>query len=181
MTGAAEPGAPDPGSAPGDPPGEATRLEVGFVAKAHGLRGEVVVELVSNREERVAPGSVLHRHDGGTLEVWASSPFGASGGRRRWIVAFAGVADRAEAERLRATVLFADAIAEPGTLWVHEMIGALVVDRDGRAVGTVAAVEDNPASDLLVLDGGGLVPLRFVTMSEPGRLTVELPDGLLDL
>jgi hypothetical protein len=49
-------------------------------------------------------------------------------------------------------------------------------------LGTVEGVEANPASDLLVLDGGVLIPLRFVVASEPGvRITVEVPDGLLDL
>ena len=37
-----------------------------------------------------------------------------------------------------------------------------MVDTDGHELGTVTAVEANPASDLLVLDGGGLIPLRFV-------------------
>jgi hypothetical protein len=57
-----------------------------------------------------------------------------------------------------------------------------VEDTSGRVLGTVDAVEANPASDLLVLSGGGLIPLGFVTSSEPGvRITVEIPDGLLDL
>jgi 16S rRNA processing protein RimM len=47
-------------------------------------------------------------------------------------------------------------------------------------LGTVAAVEANPASDLLVLDGGGLVPLTFLVTAEPGRLVVDPPAGLLD-
>ena len=46
----------------------------------------------------------------------------------------------------------------------------------------MTGVEANPASDLLSLDGGGLIPLRFVTSSEPGvRVVVDIPDGLLDL
>ena len=44
------------------------------------------------------------------------------------------------------------------------------------------AVQDNPASDLLVLDTGALVPLRFVVGRDPaGRLLVEVPAGLFDL
>ena len=39
----------------------------------------------------------------------------------------------------------------------------------------------NPASDLIVLDGGGLVPMRFVVEHGPGSVTVDIPDGLLDL
>ena len=52
--------------------------------------------------------------------------------------------------------------------------------------GQIVAVESNPASDLAVLEGGGLVPLRFVTTREPagpgqpGVVRAELPAGLLD-
>ncbi len=44
----------------------------------------------------------------------------------------------------------------------------------------MTSVEVNPASDLLVLDGGGLVPLTFVVEQADGRITVDVPDGLLD-
>ena len=61
-------------------------LEVGRIVKAHGIRGEVIVDLVSNRpEERLAPGSVLGS-DRGDLEVLTSTPH-----QGRWIVAFANI------------------------------------------------------------------------------------------
>ena len=56
-----------------------------------------------------------------------------------------------------------------------------VVDRDGAPVGTVTAVEANPAHDLLVLDGGALVPMVFVVEQRDGVLVIDPPDGLLDL
>ena len=43
------------------------------------------------------------------------------------------------------------------------------------------AVQANPASDLLVLDGGQLVPLRFVVEHGPGRVVIDPPAGLLEL
>ena len=165
-------------------------LEVGHVVRAHGLRGEVVVHLSTNVEHRLRAGAVLHAEGGRTLEVLRSSPHGT-----RWIVAFAGVGDRTAAERLRGTVLLAepmegdpdggdgggDGREDGGILWVHRLIGATVVDPAGEALGTVTAVEANPASDLLVLDGGALVPLRFVVSTEPGRIVVDPPPGLLEL
>ena len=48
-------------------------------------------------------------------------------------------------------------------------------------MGVVEAVEANPASDLLVLDTGALVPLRFVIRVDDGRIEVDAPDGLFDL
>jgi hypothetical protein len=56
------------------------------------------------------------------------------------------------------------------------------VDTDGAVLGTVESVQANPASDLLVLSSGALVPLRFVVANEPGvRVTIDAPDGLFDL
>ena len=79
-------------------------------------------------------------------------------------------------------MLRAPAVERPGTLWVHELVGSDLVTTAGEVVGRVASVEPNPASDLLVLEGGGLVPLRFVLRQEPGRrLVVDLPEGLLEL
>jgi 16S rRNA processing protein RimM len=154
-------------------------LEVGRIVKPHGIRGEVVVELVTNRTERVAPGAVLAT-DTGPLEVERSRRFEATGAGR-WIVAFRGVADRPGAEALRGVVLLAEPIDDPEGLWVHQLVGAEVVDAGGSTVGRVTAVEANPASDLLVLDSGALIPLRFVLAHQHGRLEVDLPPGLLDL
>jgi 16S rRNA processing protein RimM len=85
----------------------------------------------------------------------------------RWIVSFAGVTTAQEAEQLRGEVLLAEPLEDKTVLWVHELIGLEVVEVAGRALGTVSAVEANPASDLLVLDSGALVPLRFVVEGEP--------------
>ncbi len=152
-------------------------LEVGRVVKPHGVRGEVVVDLVSNRpEQRLAQGSVL-QSERGALEVVGSRPH-----QNRWIVAFAGVADRNQAESLRGAVLSAPALDEDDALWVHELVGAEVVDTNGQRFGAVEAVEANPASDLLVLPGGHLVPLVFVVERRvDGTVVIDPPPGLFDL
>ncbi len=150
-------------------------LEVGRIDKAHGLRGEVVVTLTTNRLERVAPGSQLHT-DRGPLTVVASRPH-----QQRWVVQFADVTDRDEAERLRGLRLDAEPLDDADELWVHELIGCEVLDSDDVGRGVVELVEANPASDLLVLDTGHLVPIRFVVgRPEGGRVRIEAPDGLFD-
>ena len=63
---------------------------------------------------------------------------------------------------------------------MHELIGCDVID-DGVNRGQVVEVVSNPASDLLELDTGALVPLRFVTSHQPGVIDVEVPDGLFAL
>ena len=150
-------------------------LEVGRIAKAHGIRGEVFVTLTTDRLERVQPGAVLQTKSA-PLTVSASRPH-----QHGWIVQFDGVLTRNQAEDLHGTVLLAEPLDDADAVWVHELIGARVVDVHGTELGTVDAVEDNPAADLLVLDGGGLIPMTFVVSTDAGVVTVDIPDGLLDL
>jgi 16S rRNA processing protein RimM len=165
----------------------ADRLEVGRIVKAHGIRGEVVVEAVSNRPERFAPGAVLYAGER-ALRVGRATPQGGPDpagrmSRARWIVSFEGVVDRNEAERMRDLVLTGDALDHDDTddeLWVHELIGSELLDPAGRVLGRVAAVEANPASDLLVLESGHLVPMVFIVEAADGRVVVDPPAGLLD-
>jgi 16S rRNA processing protein RimM len=153
----------------------AGRLEVGRIGKPHGLRGEVTVMLVTDRSERAEPGAVLHTGER-ELVITAARPV-----RAGWVIHFEGVDDRDAAEALRNELLFADPMDAPdGELWVHEVIGCEVFDLTGRALGWVAAVEANPAHDLLVLDGGALVPTPFVVEYEPGRIVIDPPEGLFD-
>ncbi|MGE3621399.1 MAG: ribosome maturation factor RimM [Acidimicrobiia bacterium] len=152
------------------------RLEVGRIGRAHGVRGDVVVTLITERLERLAPGAVLHA-DRGPLTVRSARPH--QGGH---IVSFEEIADRDAAERWRGAVLRAEALDDPGDeLWVHEAVGATVVLADGTVVGVVEAIQANPAADLLVLDGGALVPAVFIVAHEPGRIAVDPPEGLFDL
>ncbi len=152
-------------------------LEVGRVGRAHGLRGEVHVVAVTNVAERFAPGSRLLVGDR-ALTVEKSRASGSG-----WVVQFAGVHGRDEAEALRGKSVRAEALqdAPDGELFVHDLIGAEVRDRAGTRIGLVESIQANPAHDLLVLDIGALIPSVFVVESEPGLVVVDLPDGLLDL
>lgn len=152
-------------------------LEVGRITKPHGVRGDVLVALSSDRTSRLDPGSVLET-DRGSLTVERSSIH-----QDRWIVTFREINGRDEAETWRGTLLRAESIddADSDALWVHELVGAVVALTDGTEVGTVTAVESNPASDLLVLDSGALVPVVFVTTSARGRITIDPPEGLFDI
>jgi 16S rRNA processing protein RimM len=136
---------------------------------------------VSNNPERLAAGSVLDA-EGRRLVVVEARPH-----QDRWLVTFDGVFGREGAGVLSGIILRAEAVLDdPDGYWVHDLIGAEVVDTDGVARGRVLQVIDNPVSDLLELDAGLLVPLHFATWapdSAPGnrRLVVDGPDGLFDL
>ena len=155
--------------------GERPTLEVGRVVKAHGLKGQVIVDLWSDVDERLAPGSVLQTPRG-PLTVESAWRHGAA-----WLVAFEGVGDRVAADRWRGVVLSAPRVDVEGAIWVDQLFGATVEDAQGVARGVVTSVEANPASDLMVLDTGALVPLAFVTHVEPGvRVRVDAPEGLFE-
>ncbi|MHB1710940.1 MAG: ribosome maturation factor RimM [Acidimicrobiales bacterium] len=161
----------------GCPAEDGPLLQVGRIVKPHGLRGEVIVSLSTNRDERAAMGSRLRSQDGRELVV-----VGSSAHQGRFIVSFQDVTSIEDADALRGTILFASPIDDPDALWVHELVGALAVDLAGRELGVVEGVQANPASDLLVLADGNLIPLRFVIALQPRvRVTVDVPDGLLDL
>ena len=170
-------------------------LEVGRIARPHGLAGAVVVALVTNRTERLAPGAELVCYAAGVpagpgaadssgpasrscarkLEVLSSRPF-----QGRYLVEFEGVRTREAADELRGALLAAVAIEDPEALFVHDLVGSSVVEVDGTDHGTVVAVQANPASDLLVMEDGGLVPLRFVVAREDDRIVVDVPAGLFE-
>ena len=148
-------------------------LNIRVIRVIHGSYSSVT--LTSDRAERLAPGAVLGTDDR-DLVVESSRPH-----QQRWLVRFEGVDDRTAAEQLQGVALYADALpSATDELWVHELIGAAVQDRDGTRLGVVEAIEANPASDLLVLDGERLVPLTFVVEHAPGLVTVDLPAGLWD-
>ncbi|HEX5946044.1 MAG TPA: ribosome maturation factor RimM [Acidimicrobiales bacterium] len=155
--------------------GGANLLEVGRVTKPHGLRGEVVVKLLSDRAGRLDPGAVLST-ERGDLVVRSARPH-----QDRWIVAFEGRSTREHADELRGTVLRAEPVDDPDELWVHQLVGAMVVTTSGEPVGRCTGVIANPAADLIELDGGALVPVVFVVEHSPERVVIDPPDGLFEL
>lgn len=154
---------------------ERTTLEVGRIVKAHGLKGQVIVDLWTDRDERLAKKSVLETPRGPMTVIAAARH------QERWIVTFEGVTTREGADALRGVVLSAEPLEDDDAIWIHELFQALVVDQRGRELGRVVDVEANPASDLLVLEDGTLIPLTFVTAIEANeRIDVSIPDGLLE-
>ena len=150
-------------------------LEVGSIGRAHGTSGEVVVRLITDRTERLESGSKLAA-DVRELVVATSRPH-----QDRWLVRFEGVETRGQAEELRGWILRAPALRVANALWVHELIGSTVREVSGTERGVVEAVVANPASDLLELDSGDLVPLTFVVEFVNGVVLIDVPDGLFDL
>jgi 16S rRNA processing protein RimM len=151
-------------------------LEVGHIRRAHGLRGDVFVQLFSDSDARFVPGAEFFA--GGERLVVESSRT-ASNGRR--VVKFASINDRTGAEAYANRLLLGRPLDDPDALWVHEMIGRRVVELDGTDRGVCVAVLANPAADLIELDSGALVPSNFVVSLDADAIVVDTPDGLFDL
>ena len=132
------------------------RLVVGRIATAHGIRGECVVEVLSDAPDRFAPGAVLQLDDPADpdgarpVTVRKSRPH-----KGRLLIEFAEVPDRNTAESLRGRWLTIDATdAAPlpdGLFYPHEIDGFAVRDEAGAPLGTLADVLENPAHDIWVV------------------------------
>ena len=152
------------------------RLEVGHVAKAHGLRGDLIFSFTTDRtDERTARGAVLFLDD---------EPFTVAHGQahgKKWLMRLEGVTTKEQADDLRGRGVTAEPLDDADTVFVHELIGNPLVDQHGVDRGKIVSVIDNPASDLLELEGGGLVPLAFFTSITDGIVLVDVPDGLFEI
>lgn len=162
------------GGAP--PPGH---LEVGRIGKPHGVRGDLFVSLTSDLTERHAPGARFIIVEAGHLRelvVTSSRPQ-----QNRWVVHFEGIDDRNAAEKLTNRFLYAEPIDSDEALWVHELIGSVVVDKSGQRWGRCTGVISNPAHDILEIDGSVLVPVPFVLSCIDGVTVIDPPEGLREL
>jgi 16S rRNA processing protein RimM len=156
-------------------------LIVGRIGRPHGVRGDMYLDLLSDREERVAPGAQLWCRD----QLLRDRLLVVAKARRamdRWVVSFEGITDRNEAAHLTSLEVMAEPLLDvDDALWVHDLIGAEVVEGDGTRRGRCVSVIDNPAADLLELESGALVPITFVESVVDGVITVDVPEGLFAL
>ncbi len=151
------------------------RLEVGRVSRSHGLRGDLVINFTTDRTaERTAVGARLEIGDR-EYAVVRAKPY-----QQHWLVALEGIDGRDAADLLRGKTVYAERIDDADALFVHELIGCSVVDQHGTDHGTVASVLANPASDLLELLDGRLIPMVFVVGRVERVISVDVPAGLLD-
>jgi len=160
---------------------------VARIGRAHGLRGELSVEVRTDvPEQRFVPGTVFGTDpaERGPLTLAAARD---QGGMR--VLGFAEVADRTAAEGLRGTLLLVDADAsdEEDAWYEDELVGLRVEDPQGRLLGELVRLETGGAQDLLVVrpaEGGEHVRVPFVSALVPvvdvagGRLVVDPPGGM---
>ena len=169
------------------------QLVVGRIARPHGVRGELAVEVRTDDPElRLAAGAVL------ATEPAAAGPLKVT--RSRWhsgklLLSFDGVDDRDTADQLRGVLLVVDSaeleeIADPQEFRDHQLIGLAVYGPGDEHIGTVTDVLHH-GQNLLVITGTGaragteiLVPFVIELVPEVdlagGRIVISPPAGLLD-
>ncbi|MEV8116971.1 ribosome maturation factor RimM [Streptomyces xiamenensis] len=166
-------------------------LVVARIGRAHGIKGEVTVEVRTDEPEaRLAPGTVLATDPPGTGPLTIETGRVHSG---RLLLRFAGVSDRSGAEALRNTLLIAEVDPEetpddPEEYYDHQLIDLDVVTRDGTHIGRITEISHLPYQDLLVVarPGGGEALIPFVEEIVPEidlteqRAVIDPPPGLLE-
>jgi 16S rRNA processing protein RimM len=167
-----------------------TIIPVGYVRKAHGIRGDVVVRgLLEDAHQRLVPGAAFETNEGTPRMVTITS-VNQSGADLR--LHFAGVDSRDDAEELKGVQLMIDAadrrVLTDGEWWPEDLVGCSAVDALGVPIGEVVQVIIGGVQDRLVvvrLDGEraevpfveALVPTVDI---EAQIVRLDLPIGLFD-
>jgi 16S rRNA processing protein RimM len=160
----------------------ATAVTVGRIIAAHGVRGEIKVEPLSDFPQRFEAGSRL----------WLDGePYTVDRGRvqgRIVVLKLQGIDTRNQAESLHGKTLMAPEatrIEEPDVYYLHDILGAKVQDSAGQALGELVEVLSTGSNDVYVVRGPRgelLLPALDDVVLEVDvkarRITVEVPDGL---
>jgi 16S rRNA processing protein RimM len=166
------------------------QVVVARIGKAHGLRGEVTVQvLTSSPEDRFVPGAsfVTDPAEAGPLVLRSARDHNGV-----LLLGFERTEDRSGAESLRGIRLLGDVLEDDDdedSWYERDLVGLKAVTVAGDEVGEVTALRSRPTQDLLVLrltDGReALVPFVSAIVPEVdvegGRIVVDPPAGLLDL
>jgi 16S rRNA processing protein RimM len=164
---------------------------VGRIARAHGIRGQVIVNLDTDfPEQRFKPGAKVFAKRGASVDTLIVTTVRFQNGRP--VIGVEGVETMNDAEALAGLELRVPieelAPLPEGTFYHHDLVGCQVVTGRGDDVGTVEGVEGTIGGSRLVVAGVKgeiLIPLVTEicrTIDVPGkRIVIEPPEGLLDL
>lgn len=166
-------------------------LVVARIGRAHGIKGEVTVEVRTDEPElRLGPGAVLR------TDPASAGPLTIETGRvhsGRLLLRFAGVKDRTGAEALRNILLIAEVDPaelpeEPDEYYDHQLMDLDVVLADGTPIGRITEISHLPSQDLFIVErpDGTEVMIPFVEEIvaeidlEEQRCVITPPPGLID-
>lgn len=164
------------------------RIPVGYVRRAHGLRGDVIVRSQTDDPNRFQVGAAFATDEDPARSLTVAE---IREHKEGLLIRFAEIGDRNEAEAMRG-VSVTIAVAErrqldPDEFWPDDLEGLDVVDTGGTKLGVLSDVVTGSAQDrLVVATGSGSVDVPFVRELVPdidleaGRIVVDPPPGLFD-
>jgi 16S rRNA processing protein RimM len=176
-------------------PARPSHLAIGYIGRAHGVRGEVVVAVLTDFPERLAPGAdvLVGTQPQPRSQVPALRPARIESSRPhkdRLLVKLDIAADRSAAEGLRGCSLYVAAVdavdLEEGTYWEHDVLGLRVVTSQGRELGRIEEIIYTGSNDVYkVVNQSGdvmMIPaledvIRQIDI-QAGGMVVELMEGL---
>ncbi len=179
---------PPPKRSSGLPQPELLYLAIGRVVRAHGLRGELSVTVLTGFPERFETTEWVYLGNSVDPAPYRLESF-------RWhqthiLLTLAGVNNRTEAEKFKGQLVqvpIEEAVVLPaGTYYLHQLIGLKVVTTTGQPLGVVVEILETGANDVYVVENQGrqlLLPaiadvVKAVDLDQ-AQITVELIDGLV--
>jgi 16S rRNA processing protein RimM len=166
----------------------ADRVLAGIITGAHGIRGEVKLRSFTADPKAIAAYGPLLASTGERFEIER-----LKASKDVFIATLKGVGDRNKAETLKGIELFVPRrqlpLPQKDEVYIHDLIGVRVVERDGASFGTVVAVPNFGAGDLIEIRRDGaeetvLVPFaqHYVPAVDLARreIVIDLPENYLD-
>jgi 16S rRNA processing protein RimM len=161
---------------------------LGSIAKAFGIKGELIIKLINDESQAIKAGSVLYIREGGSFR-----PLRVDAVCQNNRVQFKGIADRNQALSLCGLDVFIERNDLPELLddevYLMELIGFLVFLSDGTKAGEICGFSSNNAQDLMdvLTTDGKHISIPFVEPiivkidSEKKEIVIDPPLGLLEL
>lgn len=160
---------------------------VGKITQPHGLKGHVLIHIISGTYDWIEEIDGFSLENGKTLTIKTHQTY--KNGLR---VLFVGIDDRNKAEELKQLKLFIDKshlTSKPGEdIYLHEILGFKIIDKSLGNIGVIDTFEHHPSNDLLVVKYNNkecLIPFApelIINIDfENQVIEMDLPEGLLDL
>ena len=172
----------------GSPDGEPVYLVVGFLRRAHGVHGEIILDLHTDFPERLQSGKKLFVGEERKQMTLSGSRPHAKG----MLLKFKGIETPEEAGQLRNQWVYVKATELPklpeGKIYQHELFGFAVVDEDGNALGELVEIIETGANDVYVVRSQSgkeillpAIPSVILEADSTQRvMRVHLLEGLVD-
>jgi 16S rRNA processing protein RimM len=165
-------------------------LAVGTLRRSHGIRGDILLDVMTDFPERLKPGTYLHVGDKKQpLKITRRRPHNDG-----LIVGFEGISTAEQVAKYRAQTVYVLAEDRPplpeGEYYHHQVLGLKVVDESGVILGVITEIIETGANDVYVVSNddrpvrGILIPaIKQVLLDvdlENKTMRVHLLPGLID-